>query len=400
MSLLAKRYLPASFRGVNFKVENVDLDAGRRVATHEYPYKNAPYSEDLGRKKREWAIEAYVLGADYEASRDKLLAAIETEGPGVLVHPYYGTLSVICTGCKLRESKTELGICYFSLSFIESGLKEFPEVGTDPSVKVLSTVEELQAISSTAFEKIYSVVDAPSFVLDSAESKLTNFTNVVEGEATKIRGVTERLADYTYQIRNMKADVRTIAQTPSRVAANFVNTLNSLLAILPGGTKQMKSAFRGISRYGVDFDTSNTSTSSRLNDAANAGALSALSFQLVTGLMASEAASRIYNTFDDAVTDRDEVLAMIDEILESTRDDNVYRGFHRLRARLASAVPNPTQDLSQISTVELGEVTPSLVLAYDLYNSFDFETDIIERNHIKHPGFLPALRELKVLRQA
>lgn len=399
MSLLAKKFQQGSFRNVPFNLESTTFEGGRRVVVHEYPFKEINYSEDLGRRRREYSFEAFVNGENYESARDQLIAACENvDGEGLLVHPYFGTKKVVCTGMSVRESKSELGIAFFSLSFVEVGERLNPSSATDTASKLKSTVEELQSISSAAFEKIYSVANAPSFVTDSAEEKIQAFTDVVNAQAKKINGVTEKLADYTYQIRNMQADVRDIAQTPSRVAENFVTTLNNFLAILPGGSLQMKSALKGVSEYGVDFDTSNSLTSSRLAESENSRALRDLSFELVVGLLASEATDRTYSSYQDAETDRDQVLDLIDTILNRTLDDDVYLGFYRLKHEVVKAIPNPDKDLPRIVTVEFTAQLPSLVLAYDLYEELSLESDLIKRNGVANPGFMPANKEIKALR--
>nr|MDM8590005.1 DNA circularization N-terminal domain-containing protein [Escherichia coli] len=43
------RLQDASFRGVPFKVEEESTGTGRRVETHEYPNRDKPYTEDLGK---------------------------------------------------------------------------------------------------------------------------------------------------------------------------------------------------------------------------------------------------------------------------------------------------------------------------------------------------------------
>lgn len=43
------RLQDASFRGVPFKVEEESAGTGRRVETHEYPNRDKPYTEDLGK---------------------------------------------------------------------------------------------------------------------------------------------------------------------------------------------------------------------------------------------------------------------------------------------------------------------------------------------------------------
>ena len=44
---------PASFRGVSFQVDVASLSAGRRVQVHEYPQRDQPWVEDLGRATRQ-----------------------------------------------------------------------------------------------------------------------------------------------------------------------------------------------------------------------------------------------------------------------------------------------------------------------------------------------------------
>jgi prophage DNA circulation protein len=43
---------PASFRGVIFHVETGGKSSGRRTVTHEYPKRDDPYAEDMGRVAR------------------------------------------------------------------------------------------------------------------------------------------------------------------------------------------------------------------------------------------------------------------------------------------------------------------------------------------------------------
>ncbi len=56
------RVHPASFRGVPFQVEGDEATLGRRVQTHEYPNRDQPYTEDLGRATRRFQISAYLVG--------------------------------------------------------------------------------------------------------------------------------------------------------------------------------------------------------------------------------------------------------------------------------------------------------------------------------------------------
>ncbi|HFJ2043202.1 TPA: DNA circularization N-terminal domain-containing protein, partial [Salmonella enterica] len=57
-----ERLRDASFRGVPFSVEDDESAFGRRVQVHEYPNRDKPWTEDLGRATRRLTINAYLVG--------------------------------------------------------------------------------------------------------------------------------------------------------------------------------------------------------------------------------------------------------------------------------------------------------------------------------------------------
>jgi len=56
------------------------------------------------------------------------------------------------------------------------------------------------------------------------------------------------------------------------------------------------------------------------------------------------------------------------------------------------------QDAARLREITPSEVQPALALAYDLYESVDREGEIIARNRLRHPGFVP-VEKIKVLTQ-
>ena len=100
------RLREASFRGVPFEVDDVEASGGRRVVLHEYPLRDTPYREDLGRRAREFSVRGYIIQGrtyDYATSRANLLKALEAYGAGELVHPWHGEVSVVVDDYRLRE---------------------------------------------------------------------------------------------------------------------------------------------------------------------------------------------------------------------------------------------------------------------------------------------------------
>jgi len=114
----------ASFRGVPFFIRDSDRSVGRRNVIHQYPFKDIPYVEDLGRDIDEFIINGYVVqnednNQDYIDERDALIKALRESGPGTLIHPYYGELSVNLSGkARIEESFTQGGIARFTMTFV------------------------------------------------------------------------------------------------------------------------------------------------------------------------------------------------------------------------------------------------------------------------------------------
>ena len=177
---------PASFRDVPFQVESDDLSAGRRVQIFEYPQRDKPFAEDLGRAAREINLTGYVIGPDYMAARDALLGALEESGAGTLVHPWYGSLQVVAKPARVTHSQDEGGLCRFSLVFVEAGELEFPSSSSAPGVKTTLAADALQTASIDDFAGQFSVDGFPEFVADDAVAKLSSALSSVSSIASRV----------------------------------------------------------------------------------------------------------------------------------------------------------------------------------------------------------------------
>ena len=115
------RLRPASFRGATFHVEQGARSGGRRLALHEYPKRDNPYPEDMGRKGRVFPVAAYIVGPDYQDERDALIDALEQEGAGTLVLPTLGSQLVKAGPYACNERREQGGFCEFEITFFEDG---------------------------------------------------------------------------------------------------------------------------------------------------------------------------------------------------------------------------------------------------------------------------------------
>ena len=168
-----KYWMPAKFRGERFHVDSAVRESGRRIVSHEFPKRDIPYAEDMGRRQREFTVRGYIIvyprdvdgdtmkKKNYIDARDKLIAALEDDGPAILQLPLLGILNVACTRYRITEENRTGGYCVFDMSFVEYG--QAPATGTRQSAAgVYYAVDRLnQASIREMASKIARMVTAP-----------------------------------------------------------------------------------------------------------------------------------------------------------------------------------------------------------------------------------------------
>lgn len=122
-------FRPASFRGVGFKVDGEDLSGGRRLAINPIAYADQSVIEDMGRDPLGFAIAAYVAGDAADGQAKTLTAALLIKGAGALVLPMHGPVNVRVASFRRNRQKDVAGYVAFDIEFIEAGLASVPFAG-------------------------------------------------------------------------------------------------------------------------------------------------------------------------------------------------------------------------------------------------------------------------------
>lgn len=142
------RWKDAYFRSAIFFIEASNENGGRRVAMHEYPKRNTPYAEDMGRAARIFQVQGFLIGPFYHELKDTLVAALEEDGPGRLRLPMMylrQDIQVMVQSYSVTESREHGGFCALNMSFCEYGNPRFrTTVNTASEIdKAASSVENV-----------------------------------------------------------------------------------------------------------------------------------------------------------------------------------------------------------------------------------------------------------------
>ncbi|MDR1276379.1 MAG: DNA circularization N-terminal domain-containing protein [Candidatus Accumulibacter sp.] len=368
----------ASFRGVPFGVTSGDVELGRRLARHEYPQRDIPWLEDMGRKAREYKIEALISGPNYRTERDALIAALETVGPGQLVHPWHGTVRVTVSTVSLSESTESGGLARFSITFIEVGAAFEPRVEVD-------TLEILNQRYTAALDTFLGDFSAAFTVKSLPEFAVAGTFDAVIALVTKVS------SPVTSAATGLSSFPSSLLYTPATLGA----ALQDLIMTTDGSETRV-----------LDFSLPDAETpyptATRLKIIANRRALSALANATATAKTIRTLSETAPKTLDDARTARKEITRVFDALL---LDPAVAQASADATAQLVSdAIAHYmalTPTLPRIARVIPLADLPALVTAHDFYGDdwlvADREAEIVARNAIRHPGLVSAGYPLELI---
>lgn len=419
------RLVDASFRGVAFKTEDESLTAGRRVETHEFVNRDKPYTEDLGKATSRPKFSAYVIGDDCYEQRDRLIEALNNPGPGTLIHPAYGEMSVCVDGeINVSASSSEGRMVRFDLRFVEAGELTYPTSGAATANTLVSSCSALDDCISDNFDQ-FGMDGMPDFVQNGVIDSATDMLGYVSDKMAMVDSGISAAA------RLMQGDISVLLPPPSS-GKGFVDQLQAMWRSgnrLSGNASDLFTMIKNFSGISMGSDlaprgvwkTDSKTTQSQKqqsNYVASAVRTTAISeaAYAVTTLPApvvttseqsqqstgwpsvthpelnnapDEATVVDVPTWDDLVDIRDTLNTAIDKELSRTTDDRLFLALRRVKSDLNNDIKHRLIQTQKTVIRTPDEVTPALVLAATWFDNASRESDIVRRNAVAHPGFVP-----------
>lgn len=448
---------PASFRGVPFVVVSADGEHGRRLAPHEYPLRDDPWHEDMGRKFRSFSFEAFVLEPGHIAAAQALIDACETAGSGKLVHPWIGEMEVVLTGCRVRFSHAEGGMASFSLSFAEAGQPVYPSSEENAVGAIDRVASEAKDEMIPRFLQGFSVDSVAGWIADGATELFTEAMEslgpIGEGMLAGIQESAAWVSDITGAVETASEIVRDPTGLAKRVlgltdVGNLMGEADRVQYALTGtfgsgggssggsgsttttsGSSSSSSTASGVSdqssaatwrdlqpmtEFGLDYEPLDETTASRRLANANAAALSGLIRRAAIVEMARLAVTGEFETTQDAQAATAAIHDAVDREIPLAGDEEgealhaVATTARRLIARKLATLPTlititaPSPVAPRLFSHTPSSTIDAIVLAYAIYGddlaSVAGRADqIVNRNKIWHAGFIPGGSELELV---
>lgn len=421
------RLQDASFRGVPFKVEEESSPVGRRVETHEYPNRDKPYTEDIGKITSRPSFSAYVVGDDCFDQRDRLIEALNKPGPGTLIHPTYGEMNVCVDGeIRVSTTKTEGRMVRFDLKFVEAGELSYPTSGAATAKVLTSSCSALDDCISDGF-KAFGMDGMPDFIQGGVVERAGGMLGYVSDAMKMVDGAVSDAA------RLLQGDISVLLPPPSS-GKGFIDALQKMwrtgnrlygntgdiirmVKTLSGISMGKDLAPRGVWKTESQSTRWQTEQGNTVAGAIRTTALSEAAYAVSTlpapvassqggisgqtpAVMANVSHPALSNappntpkpdtpSWEDLTAVRDTLNVAIDREMSRTNDDRVFIALRRLKADLNTDLTQRLRQSDKTVTVIPSDTGPALVMAAYAYDDANRAEEIVQRNRIAHPGFLP-----------
>ena len=425
---------PASFRGVAFHVDTVDVSAGDTVVLREYPFQDLPTVFRMGEAAEEIKLSAYVIGDDYDEQRDALRQVLS--GEGVLVHPTAGSIRCFVAGkYSIKEAPTaEGGMARFDLVFVRAQPRRYPVGSTNTQADARAKAAAAKAAARDAFAAQWSLDGQPGWVADRAVGRIEGSVEEQWGQLAKVTGA---LGDFASEAiaahQTLAASLDSLMSTP-RQLGDAIATLFELPGDLSNAlARDLQRAFQWCFVVAdriaaTDFETlvmPPVGTGLVMYGTGNAAVLSVDSAGRARLAGLTSASDRLYQTqataawveantwadltsYDEAMALRAATSTQFERLLNlastDTADDTLpAQSWHDAVLALYTAALTDLQarsrDLVRLTTYTPQAWEPVWLISYKLYGTADHADEILAMNaHIEHPLLVPPGRPLRVVR--
>jgi len=359
-----------SFKGATFFCDAAITVGGRKQVKHEYPNSGKQLIEDLGFKPRNFKFSAKIKGSlgdgSYFQNRDRLLAALEEGGNGMLSHPFFSSsIQVTARDYVLNERMAHLGYAEIDLEFDYNDEKANPSPIQNSLPVINKLKNNLLGGLEGNFKKLFNAVLPANF--DSAKGLVGDFTSAVSVVTDTYAQIQTEIAPFKQLINDIDNNINALIVQPNNLADSIFGVIRGAENLYNDADVAFE-AFTGMFDFRDDYIYEDETTESRIQRNINS---KSIIYSVQTGFLAIAyvAASEVeYKTVDE-INLAQQVLE--DQFVklsnsESVDDGDIYL-LGLLRAQTTAFLEAEKLNASVIIPININGLYPLSLIAYQYY---------------------------------
>jgi prophage DNA circulation protein len=385
---------PASYKGVPFQVESDAEEGGRRKAVHKFVKRDDPFIEDMGEDQRDFEVSAYVASDSADADAATVIATCAQPGAGTLVLPSHGPIQVQCLTFKRNRKGDKHGHIALELKFVRDGASQ-----AQPSVRSLANLmfvaaDALEpAIAALCVDDMVALLQ-PDYVVLAGVEALRDVAAVLENIRTSAPLDTAVSAAQRSAIAALQDDASDLVHRLTGVDATLGLRIIELARALADGiaAPAARAAFLPLLDMLPDVAVDPAGTLSAQHAAGNVNAVRAAA-RLAALTVAAESVAR-----DDTIADRAAGITLRADLTElfdgeilalDMRHGDLIAGVQDLRNAAVDYLSQKITTLAPVVSAASNLPLPSLAWAWRLYADPARAPELVARNKVQHPSFMP-----------
>lgn len=406
--------LPASFRGISFLIPQASVPVGMKVQLHEFPQRDEPYAEQMGKQAQVHRLVCWIIGDDCFERRDKFMEAVQTPGAGELVHPWLGRMQVKAGEAELTHDFKQGGMAAFAVTFYPDIPLKFPTAKVNTQQQVVKASDSLLDSALVRYKSAMAKVDQARLGLARLRNSLSGVYTVIQQQFSTIIGAFTNLTGFVQSLMNAPDSLSSLFSSyfsefsvDDYLSDDSGSSYRNSVATATQQTEAVASINTVSDSGGVDAATASQATANLVQDALLVQVALIISEMPVasqpvsTATVASVEQQAVQPIVRPEVPVADDVIELRDNLNEAIfqaslkADPEHYMVLNTLRQTIVKHLTAVAE-----SGVRLVEITPpetlsALVLAYRRFGDATRESEVVQRNRLRHPGFVPA-RPIKI----
>lgn len=406
--------LPASFRGISFLIPQASVPVGMKVQLHEFPQRDEPYAEQMGKQAQVHRLVCWIIGDDCFERRDKFMEAVQTPGAGELVHPWLGRMQVKAGEAELTHDFKQGGMAAFAVTFYPDIPLKFPTAKVNTQQQVVKASDSLLDSALARYKSAMAKVDQARLGLARLRNSLSGVYTVIQQQFSTIIGAFTNLTGFVQSLMNAPDSLSSLFSSyfsefsvDDYLGDDSGSSYRNSVATATQQSEAVASINTVSDSGGVDAAAASQATANLVQDALLVQVALIISEMPVasqpvsTATVASVEQQAVQPIVRPEVPVADDVIELRDNLNEAIfqaslkADPEHYMVLNTLRQTIVKHLTAVAE-----SGVPLVEITPpetlsALVLAYRRFGDATRESEVVQRNRLRHPGFVPA-RPIKI----
>lgn len=413
-----------SFRGAPFITTTHKITTGRRQPTYSVAYsEGGALSNDMGRAPRRYQITCFVAGPDYRAQAYALQDALETRGPGVLIHPEHGRVLVtIADDVGIDEDTNQLGVVRFSFLATEAADDSPKQPSPSAATAVARSAQVTKDVAVTVLADPRRGVPTPP-IADWVRAAHLDVIGDVLAQARLANGTVSALTSIPTGIASeidlLSQETAALIATPARLASSLLGMFERVAGAITRVGNAVDN-FGGQVRPLVDVGYPSGSLTTTVRQFATLGeappvpgdtparreqrqgqvAIQTTTRAMGLASLATVALELRYDSARDARAVRDALSRALRDLASSEPepDNELADSLRDLAAKVTVHLSAVAGTLRDLTVYETQATLPVEVIAHRLYGDTERADEIVRMNKLPNPGVVPAFTRLEVWR--